>query len=386
MSAANIRNKVHTDDISNVLILNKKAISNHENQLFQAELEKFRPYQNRLLQANHKQSSLMKELTKAYGDLLQDRRVQSEQAKYERFNRQRNTVMTRYRKVFQAFNDLVAGLMRAQSFYSEMRETVDSLEENVEAFVNNRRSEGAQLLNHIERDKASNAGGQADRERDRLRELMERMSMDPSTSPPKAASSRSRPPTATTTSATPYQTISYPIKSPPLSPQYPPTSNTGQYSIPPSHSPISSQSQQAYAQYSTAPNGGYRGSQPSHQRSGSYNQGGGPAPSDLYNPMVYPYQTPVSPPPNQQYHPHMSGQNIYASQQQQQQGHYMPQGYVPPPPPPGPPPNSQQTYHNPAVPYPAGPGGYAHDPRSRQYGNSQQQAQQDPWAGLNAWK
>lgn len=326
----------------------------------------------------------MKELTKAYSDLLQDRRVQSEQAKYERFNRQRNSVMTRYRKVFQAFNDLVAGLMRAQSFYSEMRETVDSLEENVEAFVNNRRSEGAQLLNHIERDKVSNAGGQADRERDRLRELMERMSMDPSTSPSKPASSRSRPPTA---SATSYQTNSYPVKSPPLSPQYPPTSNMGHYPLPPSHSPTSSQSQ-AYVQYATAANGSYQGSQPSHQRSGSYHQGSGPAPSDLYNPMVYPYQTPVSPPPNQQYYSHRSSQNTFSpqQQQQQQQAHYMPQGYVPPPPPPGPPPSSQQAYHNPAVPYPAGPGGYAHDPRSRNYGGSQQQGQHDPWAGLNAWK
>jgi hypothetical protein len=71
---ANVRIQVHNDDISNVLILNKKAITNHENQLFQAELEKFRPYQTRLLQANHKQSLLMKELTKAYSDLLQDRR------------------------------------------------------------------------------------------------------------------------------------------------------------------------------------------------------------------------------------------------------------------------------------------------------------------------
>lgn len=379
---ANVRIQVHNDDISNVLILNKKAITNHENQLFQAELEKFRPYQTRLLQANHKQSLLMKELTKAYSDLLQDRRVRSEQAKYESFTRQRNAVMARYRKVFQAFNDLIAGLMRAQSFYSEMRETVDSLEENVETFVNNRRSEGAQLLNSIERDKASNAGDQADRERDRLRELMERMSMDPSTSPSKSSSSNSRHAAIPTTS---YLTNSYRTKSPPISPQYPPTSSVGHYTIPPSHSPPNSQSQQAYSHYDTAANGGYRGSQRS-QRRGSYNQGGGPAPSELYNPMAYPYQTPVSPPPSQQFYPQVSGQHGYPPHPQHQQGQYMPQGYVPPPPPPGPPPGSQQTFPNPAGPYPAGPGGYAHDPRSRQYTGSQQQAQHDPWAGLNAWK
>ena len=35
--------------------------------------------------------------------------------------------MAKYRKVNQAFSDLVTGLMRAQGFYSEMKETVESL-------------------------------------------------------------------------------------------------------------------------------------------------------------------------------------------------------------------------------------------------------------------
>ncbi|EOD45372.1 putative vacuolar protein-sorting protein bro1 protein [Neofusicoccum parvum UCRNP2] len=89
-----LKEKVHNDDISNVLILNKKQISNQENQLFKAELEKFRPHQNRILQANHKQSSLMKQLTQTYGDLLQDKRVRSEQNKYEAFSRQRSSPPT----------------------------------------------------------------------------------------------------------------------------------------------------------------------------------------------------------------------------------------------------------------------------------------------------
>ncbi|KAL1613917.1 putative vacuolar protein-sorting protein bro1 [Diplodia seriata] len=159
-----LKEKVHNDDISNVLILNKKQISNQENQLFKAELEKFRPHQNRILQANHKQSSLMKQLTQTYGDLLQDKRVRSEQSKYEAFSRQRSSVMSKYRKIFQAFNDLISGLMRAQAFYSDMKETVESLQQNVESFVNNRRAEGGQLLGSIESRKATGSSEQADRE------------------------------------------------------------------------------------------------------------------------------------------------------------------------------------------------------------------------------
>ena len=114
--------------------------------MFKSELEKFRPHQNRILQAMHKQSAIMKELTRTYGDLLQDKRVRSEQNKYESFSRQRNTVLSRYRKVYQAYVDLNAGLERARQFYSEMKETVESLEKNVQSFVENRRSEGSQLL------------------------------------------------------------------------------------------------------------------------------------------------------------------------------------------------------------------------------------------------
>src|SRR5450432_3045640 len=141
--------KVHNDDISQVLILNKKSISNYEAQLFQSELEKFRPYQTRLLQANHKQSSLMKELNVTYNNLLQDKRVRSEQSKYEAITRQRASVMSRYKRVYQEFLDLEAGLEAAKKWYAEMKETVNSLDKNVENLVNNRRSEGAQLLNQI---------------------------------------------------------------------------------------------------------------------------------------------------------------------------------------------------------------------------------------------
>lgn len=376
--------QVHNDDISNVLILNKKSIANHENQLFQAELEKFRPHQNRLLQATHKQSALMKELTKTYGTLLQDKRVRSEQSRYESYNRQRTMVLTRYRKIFQAFNDLIDGLMRAQSFYSEMKDTVESLEKNVETFLSNRRSEGAQLLSQIERDKANAAGVQADRERDRLRDLMERMSVKdpPLSSPPRASSSRPAP-----LSRPSQYNDSYPSAK---SPSHP----LPDYSKPPSiqsmTSPSPATSYQTYPQYhhplETHP--------PEPQRNPSPYGGPNPNPQgDQYNPMAYPYQTPISPPPHQMpaYYSTQPQHQQYPPQGQQ----YLPQGYVPPPPPPGPPPGSQpMNFAIPGAAYPSGPGGYAyHQQPPRQASGSvpppsqaQAQAQNDPWAGLNAWR
>jgi len=406
---------VHTDDISNVLILNKKSITNQENQLFKAELEKFRPHQNRLLQANHKQASLMKELTRTYSDLLQDKRVRSEQSKYEAFSRQRNTVITKYRKVYQAFNDLVAGLMRAQGFYSEMKETVASLQKNVETFVNNRRSEGGQLLSAIEAARSSSQAGLVDWERERLTELMERMSTNPSNMPPSPASKKSgvsaaRPPplqqqTSSYQQQQPaYNTVSSP---PPAVTQYanappPPTNQWASLSPPPRTGYMPSSSAAANGSSSYAPSPGLL---PGRE---SYQQGN-------YNPNNYGQLSPpahsqyFSPPPTSQGHAHAHG-GLYSpplpgtNQQQQQQQqqplkftlHHaqqqqqtpaqqqVPPGWQPPPPPPGPPPPAQDFGVFGGGQYPSGPGGYAQHPGMG--GRGMGMGREDPWRGLDGWK
>jgi hypothetical protein len=306
--------------------------------------------------------------------------VRSEQSKYEAFSRQRNTVMTKYRRINQSFNDLVAGLMRAQNFYSEMKETVASLQKNVESFVNNRRSEGGQLLAKIEQSKSQGA----DQEQQRLKELMERMSMDPSGSPVSAGSGgrkKSIPPPLSSTPGYPSTSSSggipayNPAASPPVTPRYP--------MPPPQQSQPYMSPQQSYAAspFNNAPprRESYNPNpypQHAHSSSQSYN------PAQHYHPTSPPaHQQFFSPPPPQQQHQQQWGQH-------QQQGGWtgaqqgLPQGYVPPPPPPGPPPAQQgQEY--------GGYGGYG----GRMQGNQQQQQQQpqqqqqnDPWAGLSGWK
>lgn len=371
-----------------MLILNKKSIAGQENQLFETELEKFRPHQNRLLQANHKQSSLMKELTKTYADLLQDKRVQAEQSKYESITRQRNSVMGRYKKVYEAFNALSSGVLQAQTFYKDMGENVDSLRKNVDTFISNRRSEGAQLLSHIERDKTSGLAEQEDREREKLRQLMERLSTEPKPPSTSPSTGPSAAPPSKVKSPPPFvQTPGYSATGPEpkMSPRYP-MAGAPPHGVPHSHSP--------------APYGQYMGPGPGVSYNQPFQQGAAAPLSEGYNPMAYPYQTPVSPPPNQQFFsqtptPYSGYSGVSPAPPSAATAgppsHYMaPQGYIPPPPPPRP----QQTQYPPSAvgPYPSGPGGYA---QSRPYGHhqtpSQSQSQQpsasnDPWAGLNAWK
>ncbi|KAL7921673.1 BRO1-like domain-containing protein [Trichoderma austrokoningii] len=386
-----LKDKIHNDDISQVLILNKKTIANYEQQLFQQELEKFRPHQNRLLQANHKQSALMKELTATFNTLLQDKRVRAEQSKYESIQRQRLSAIGKYKRAYQEFLDLEAGLQSAKNWYSEMRQTVESLEKNVDTFVNNRRSEGAQLLNQIEQERASNKSQQAELERERLRGLMERMSVEPGQASQAGPAVPARPPSQRPTPAPLMQqqgqAAQYARRS---------SSNSyqGQFQLPTSPPP----NQQSFPGY-TSPPPQSTFSQPAYNPS-TYGRNPGPTspPANQTSFNLNAMRGAQSPPPTQttfgQQHQVYGTYGALPTQPQQQQsqqqqqqlaqgGYVPPPGFVPPPPPPGPPPlGPQQTIH-------FGQQDYDHvsgRPQSGQPRSAQQQPAHDPWAGLNAWK
>ncbi|OQE34932.1 hypothetical protein PENCOP_c015G00610 [Penicillium coprophilum] len=401
---SNLKKEVHEHDITKECLLNQKTIVGRESDFFKTKLEKFEPYQKRLLQVEEIQNTLMKDLKRAYDKLRQDKRVQSENSKYESIMRQRNSVLARYKKVYEAFHGLSSGIKQARTFYKDMGENIDSLRKNVETFIDNRRSEGAQLLSQIERekgmaqnfesfrktseisnnrDKSSGVSEQEDREREKLRQLMERLSTEPQSSSNLLPTGSAKPPSKVKSPPPPVQTPAYGTTgpSPKPSPRYPPTMP----GVPPSHSP--------------APYGQYIGSGPAAYQAQHFQQGAAAPLSEGYNPMAYPYQTPVSPPPNQQFFSQpptpyggYSNSGTPAPGAGPQASHYMaPQGYIPPPPPPLP----KETVYPPTAggTYPSGPGGYA---QSRQYGHhktpsqsqpqSQSNSSANPWAGLNAWK
>ena len=313
----------------------------------------------------------MRELTKVFSDLLRDKRVRNEQNKFEAFSRQVGTVLAKYRKIYSAYCDLQAGLARAKEFYDDMRETIDSLKNNVDSFVENRRSEGAQLLGVIEASKGAGVG--ADKEQARLKDLMARMSVvspvQSSQSPASSGGSYTNhrpPPLAPTTNYSPQQQSAYnPARS---SVQIPPLNNA----------PI-----QQFASYAQPPHSA--GLPPFGGGSGDNNINNRQQPS-TYNPSTYgaisppAHQQYFSPPPNHQYNQSSTPFGQMPIQHSQQ----MPAGWQPPPPPPGPPPNQDFNTVMSSMQgnYPSGAGGYAHnDPR-----RAPPPGQADPWAGLSSWK
>jgi len=320
----------------------------------------------------------MRELTVTFNSLLQDKRVRAEQSKYESIQRQRASVTNKYKRAYQEFLDLQAGLQSAKNWYEEMKETVESLEKNVETFVNNRRAEGAQLLQQIEQDRAASKSAHAVMEQERLRGLMERMSMEPQ---------QNKPPSARNT-PTPLA-----FQSP--SSMYPKTGFNGQYQVPSSPPPTQTTTPGSFMQSGQGGYGNMAYNPSSHGRIP------GPAsPPPTQTSFNMGPRGPASPPPGQTSFPQrystygnpnamqqaMQQQPPQPQPQTHQQQHFVPAGFVPPPPPPGPPPlGPQQTVHYNATDYYGGnPNAVPGRPPS-----AQQQAahsQSDPWAGLSAWK
>lgn len=317
----------------------------------------------------------MKELTVSFNNLLQDKRVRSEQSKYETIQRQRSSVIGKYKRAYQEFLDLEAGLQSARRWYAEMQQTVESLEKNVETFVNNRRSEGAQLLNQIEQDRAANKSAQAALEQERIRGLMERMSMEPQTTSPNLTN---------TSRATPS-----PLNFQNSAPRYPQTNFAGQYQVPSSPPPTQTQMQYQSA-YNPSTYGRSTGptSPPPTQTTFGGQSGFRQGPTSP-PPTQTTFGQPASRPHSTYGNPHAAPSNIsqtYGNPHHAPQASvpqtYVPPGFVPPPPPPGPPPlGPQQTIHY-GQDY-----GYSGQQQQRPASTQQQPpGQTDPWAGLNAWK
>ena len=320
----------------------------------------------------------MKELTMTFNNLLQDKRIRSEQSKYESIQRQRASVINKYKRAYQEFLDLTAGLQSAKRWYSEMKDTVESLQKNVETFVNNRRSEGAQLLTQIEQERAERAAqksSKAELEQARLRDLMGRMHMENQPSSPK--------PRGTPT----------PLNFQTTTPLYPQQSFGGQYQLP--GSAPATQTTFSPPSYNPSSHGRIPGpaSPPPTQTTfgmGAMRPGpASPPPTQTSFGIGALRPGPASPPPTQttfgqQARPFTTYGNPAAQVQQQQPSSYVPAGFVPPPPPPGPPPlGPQQTFHYQSNDYYNGVGDGSARPGSTQQG---QQNPADPWAGLSAWR
>jgi len=104
-----LKEKTHQDDISHLLILNKKS-QNIEPQLFATELEKFSPYRNRITASIHHQQALLQELTANFKSLMESDEAKTLQTRWDHAERRRRDVCDRLRKAKDSYFEVKEGL------------------------------------------------------------------------------------------------------------------------------------------------------------------------------------------------------------------------------------------------------------------------------------
>ncbi len=120
---ADLKEKIQTDDISQVLVLNRRA-QNVDASIFAAELEKFKPHQNRIAVSLHHQQALLGEIETAFKELSELPASKAAGARWDEKEKARNQLVARLRRARDSNAQVRAGVAKGVQFYSDLEEIV----------------------------------------------------------------------------------------------------------------------------------------------------------------------------------------------------------------------------------------------------------------------
>jgi hypothetical protein len=150
-----LKTKARADDISNVLILNRKT-PGIEQRVFAAELEKFRPHRTRLAAMLARQDQLVEEMTQDFALVLEDKTLQRKQKRWQQATREKQEKVAKLEKAANMYPSLAQSARDAATFYVQLEKLADGLVADVKQFVQARQQEGRGLMQNLR------GGGQAD--------------------------------------------------------------------------------------------------------------------------------------------------------------------------------------------------------------------------------
>lgn len=175
---ADLKERIHNDDISQLLILNRKS-QNVEPTLFAAELEKFRPHQARLQAAIQQQQVTLQNVQQMFSQLTQGKKGKDIQNRFAKAERAKKDLQARYKRAYDAFKEVRMGVTYAilisyreladliaprsyhskgTDFYRELSGLVATLRAEVSQFVTTRGTERSQMVSAAEMKQRMSAG------------------------------------------------------------------------------------------------------------------------------------------------------------------------------------------------------------------------------------
>ncbi|KAG6828280.1 hypothetical protein H0H92_008552 [Tricholoma furcatifolium] len=336
-----LKDKVQTDDVSHLLLLNRRN-SGVEPTLFAAELEKFRPYQDRLAGTVNAQDTVLAEIRSLWTGLRDIATRSTGARKWDERERRKRELSRRFSEARDGYVQVRDGLGKGLKFYGELGTLVDSLKRDTRVFVAGRKDEREKLIKTLEKEAREKEGPKP-----------------PLAAKPPAHGQSPPPPPAKLEQAFQTMNLGPPTPQSWQRPQQQQQTSYGTISSPP---PL---------QYSSPP-------PPAQPSQGQYTYGTS-FPSPPPQPQYHGHTSPPLPPPLQSQQQPYQPQHSY--HQTQQPTPTTPSTFLPPPPPPPRPAQAPYTSAPAADPY-ASLGMF--DASASAYAQQPQQPQQQGYQGYSS--
>ncbi|KAJ7594371.1 BRO1-like domain-containing protein [Mycena floridula] len=147
-----LKEKVQTDDVSHLLLLNRRN-TGVEPALFAAELEKFRPYQQRLAATVHLQEAVLKEIQGLWKNLKDAGGRGAGARRWDEREKRKKDTVRRFQRTRDGYMEVRDGVAKGLQFYTELNELTQSFCQNVKNFISSRVQERDSLVAQLEVEK-----------------------------------------------------------------------------------------------------------------------------------------------------------------------------------------------------------------------------------------
>ncbi|KAH9903210.1 BRO1-like domain-containing protein [Cubamyces lactineus] len=144
-----LKDKVQQDDVSHLLLLNRRN-TGVESTLFAGELEKFRPYQQRLAATVHHEQVTLQELTQLWRALRDMAGRGPGAKKWEEREKRKKETVRRFSRARDVYMEVRDGLAKGLQFYTELTELTGVLKRQAESFISERTAEREALASQAE--------------------------------------------------------------------------------------------------------------------------------------------------------------------------------------------------------------------------------------------
>ncbi|SGY19128.1 BQ5605_C014g07568 [Microbotryum silenes-dioicae] len=144
-----LKERVQADDISHLLILNRKGSAALEPSLFATELDKFRAHQSRITATLQHQSSTLAEISADFKVISEGKKAREMQGRWGEAERHKRDLITRLGHAAQTYGEVRTALQKGLQFYGDLSELVEGLNNQVRSYLQERDGERSQMASSV---------------------------------------------------------------------------------------------------------------------------------------------------------------------------------------------------------------------------------------------